>query len=370
MITIAQIDYSKDEEGAVLKVLRSGQLSQGKTVWAFEEQFANYIGTRYAIAVSSGTAALEVSIGALGLSTGNEIITTPFSFFASTGAILSAGATPLFVDIKDDCTIDEKMIERTLTKKTRAILPVHLFGKPSHMEVIMAIAKKHDLFVIEDACQAPGAEIQSTNLLINKSTNKNKYIKQENWKKVGSIGDMGCFSFYATKNMTTGEGGMITTNNPDVANKARALRSNGHNFKMTELEAALGLVQLTKLDSFNKKRRQNADYLSMLLRGVGGIQIPTVDPETKHVFHQYTIAVTKQFPASRDKLRSILNQKGVQTEVFYPTTIPQQLSKKTNNHYGQWKEAERACREVLSLPIHPGVTKPELEYITNIIKQI
>src|SRR5712692_11974359 len=253
MIPIACPQLGSEEQDAVLRVLAFGQLAQGECVAAFERRFAEICHVREAVAVSSGTAALHLALLAHDIGAGDEVITTAFSFAATANAILLAGATPVFVDIEQDtCTIDPSLVEAALSSRTKAIMPVHLYGHPCDMQRLVSLAAPRGLVIIEDACQAHAAQIDG--------------------KPVGSFGT-GCFSFYATKNITTGEGGMVTTNDPGIAERARLLRSHGQkeryhhvalgfNQRMTELQAAIGLAQLEKLERFTEKRRANAAYLS------------------------------------------------------------------------------------------------------------
>lgn len=349
----------------MLKVLKSGHLVQGEKVENFERAFADYCGVKHAIATSSGTTALHLSLLSCGIAPGNEIITTSFSFIASTNAILYVGAKPVFVDIDQQTfNINPDLIEEKITKKTRAILPVHLYGFPADMNRIISIAKKYNLMVIEDACQAHGAMVKI----------QNPKSKTQNWKKVGSIGNIGCFSFYATKNMTTGEGGMVTTDNDRIAARCRLFRQHGmikryyheslgFNFRMTEVAAALGLVQVKKLDQFNKKRINNANYLTEHLKDK--VICPKIPDDMFHVFHQYTIKVKR---ALRDKLKEQLQSNGILTEVYYPLPIYRQTFYK--KLYGNIKlpETELICHEVLSLPVHPYLTTKDLNKIIKHVR--
>lgn len=266
MIPISLPLLGEEEKRAVLETIDSGQLAQGRRVKAFEEAFAAVCGVRHAIATSSGTTALHAAVLAHGIGPGDEVITTPFTFIASANAAIFVGARPVFVDIDERTyNIDPGRIEAAISPRTKAILPVHLFGNPCDMETIMDIAAKHGLVVIEDACQAHGATVGG--------------------RKVGSFGT-GCFSFYPTKNITTAEGGIITTNDDELADRVRLIRSHGqreryyhemigYNFRMTEIQAAIGLVQLGKLEQFNVARRTHAEYLTARLRGV---IVPTETP--------------------------------------------------------------------------------------------
>jgi perosamine synthetase len=339
----------KQERQAVLEVLDSGQLAQGARVKAFEEAFAAFCGVKHAIATSSGTTALQTAVLAHGIGPGDEVITTPFTFIASANAIVFAGAKPVFVDI-DECTynIDSSSIETAMTPRTKAILPVHIFGNPCDMEAIMEIAAKHRLVVIEDACQAHGAMVKG--------------------RKVGSFGT-GCFSFYPTKNITTAEGGIITTDDDELADRARLIRSHGqreryyhemigYNFRMTEIQAAIGLVQLGKLERFNAMRRSNADHLTQRLKGV---ITPIEVPGSRHVYHQYTIRV----PDGRDQLANHLREWGIGTGVYYPLPVHKQVAYQRLGYRDCLPVVEKVCREVLSLPVHPALTQEDLTRIVE-----
>ena len=256
-VSIASPVIEEEEINAVIDVMKSGMIAQGPKVIEFEEEFAKFVGAKYGIATNSGTSALHVALLAAGIGEGDEVITTPFTFAATGNSILYTGARPVFVDIDPETfTIDPSKIEEAITDKTKAIMPVQLYGQSADMDAIMKIAKEQDLIVIEDAAQAHGAEY--------------------NGVKVGNLGDMACFSFYPTKNMTTSEGGMITTNNEEFAENAKIYRAHGsatkyhhdvlgYNFRMTDIGAAIGIEQLKKLESFNDKRIENAKYLNEAL---------------------------------------------------------------------------------------------------------
>ncbi len=358
MIPIAKPLLGEEEKKAVLEVLESGMLAQGQKVSLFEKEFANFIGVKHAVAVSNGTTALHTVLLAHGIGKGDEVITTSFSFVATGNTIRMVGAIPVFVDIEEDTfNIDPELIESAITPRTKAIMPVHLFGLSADMTKIKAIAEKHNLIIIEDACQAHGAA----------------WAEQ----KVGSFGT-GCFSFYPTKNMTTGEGGMITTNDDLLAKNARLIREHGsekkyyhdivgYNHRMTDIAAAIGREQLRKLLQFNVLRRNNAAYLSSQLTSVPGMVCPEV--LAGHVFHQYSIRVTSQFPKSRDEVIAFLQQRGIGTAVFYPVPIHKQKAYQDWHHY-QLPVTERLASEILALPIHPSVTVQELDTIVNAFKDM
>lgn len=338
-------------------MLKGGQLAQGKIVEQFENNFAKFIGVKYACAVANGTAALHLALLSLGISKGDEVITTSFSFIATANAILYTGAKPVFVDVDEKTfNINPELIEEKITSKTKAILPVHLYGLPANMEQIMKIARKHNLLVVEDACQAHGAEI--------------------NDKKAGSIGAAGCFSFYPTKNMTTGEGGMITTNSSTLAQKIRLLRNHGmreryrheeigFNLRMTDIEAAIGLEQLKKLSLMNKKRASNALFLSKQLKNIEGILTPIVPQGIKHAWHQYTIRVTPSYKLTREKLIERLSAKKIGTAIYYAVPIHLQLAYKNLGYTDTLPVTEQISKEVLSIPVRPDLTVDQLKYIID-----
>jgi dTDP-4-amino-4,6-dideoxygalactose transaminase len=359
MINIAAPQIGNDEFEAVRKVLESGMLAQGPRVEEFEKAFAGYIGTKHAIAVNSGTAALHIALLAAGIEADDEVITTPFSFIASSNAALFCGAWPIFVDISDSTfNINPHMIEQKITPKTKAIIVVHLYGQPCDMEPISKICRKHNLILIEDACQAHGSEYKG--------------------RKVGSFG-IGCFSFYPTKNMTTSEGGMITTNDDEIARRARMLRAHGqsqryihedlgYNFRMTDISAAIGICQLAKLDESNGKRVRNAAYLSKEISGIKGLVPPYIAPDRTHVYHQYTIRVTDAFRCSRDELQKHLVKSGVGCAVHYPIPLHRQPLYVKLGYNGSLPMAEAAAAQVLSLPVHPGLSQDDLETIVKALK--
>lgn len=354
MIPIAKPQIGDEEKRAVLEVLESGILAQGPRVQAFEEAFAEMCGVRYAIATSSGTTALHIALLAHGIGPGDEVITSPFTFIASANCALYVGARPVFVDIDPRTfNLDPHLVEAAITPRTKAIIPVHLYGLPCDMGPIMEIAQKYGLVVIEDACQAHGAEYRG--------------------KKVGSFGT-GTFSLYPTKNITSGEGGMITTNDPEIAEKCRAIRQHGarhryshdelgFNFRMTDVHAAIGLAQLQKLERFNQARQSNARYLTEHLWGV---VTPYVPSDRTHVFHQYTIRVPH---GKRDLLRAFLQGRGIGSEIYYPVPIHQQRLYRDLGYNGHFPEAERAAKEVLSLPIHPALSPSDLEAIVAAVNE-
>ena len=356
MISIAKPLMGKEEKQAVLEVLDSGMLAQGPKVKAFEEAFAEMCGVGHAIATTSGTTALHVALLAHEIGPGDEVITTPFTFISSANSVLFTGAKPVFVDIDPvSFNIDPAQIEAAITPRTRAIMPVHLFGLMADMDAIMEIAEKHDLAVIEDACQAHGAEYKAAESSLAETS-------------AGSFGT-GCFSFYPTKNMTTAEGGMITTDDDEIAEDCRVIRQHGmrrryyhdelgYNFRMTDVHAAIGLAQIQKLERFNEARIANAQFLS---ENLSGVTTPTAPNGYRHVFHQYTIRVPD---GQRDALREALADQDIGTGIYYPVPIHQQTYYVNELGYDvSMPEAERAAQEVLSLPVHPALTQDDLEAI-------
>jgi perosamine synthetase len=353
MIHMAKPQMGDEEKQAVLEVLDSGIIAQGPRVKEFEEGFAVMCGVKHAIATSSGTTALHTALLAHGIGEGDEVITSAFTFIASSNSVLFTGAKPVFVDINPRTfNMDPAKIEAAVTKKTKAILPVHLYGLSCDMDPIMAVAEKYGLAVIEDACQSHGAEYKG--------------------KIVGSFGT-GTFSLYPTKNMTSAEGGMITTDDAAIDELCRVLRQHGmrvryyhdmlgYNFRMTDLHAAIGLAQLQKLAKFNVQRQANAKFLSDNLKGV---RTPFVPEGQTHVFHQYTVRVPD---GRRDALRTYLNENGVGSEVYYPVPIHKQTFYLNDLGYNDsLPETEHATTEVLSLPVHPALTPSDLETIVGAV---
>jgi dTDP-4-amino-4,6-dideoxygalactose transaminase len=356
MITIAKPLIGDEEINAVVEVMRSGVIAEGKVVAEFEAAFAEFTGTRYAVAVNSGTAALHCALLASGVGTGDEVITTPFTFIATANSILHAGARPVFADICEDTfNIDVDSVAQKITNRTKAIMPVHLYGHPADMKPLCELAEEHDLQIIEDACQAHGAEYHG--------------------KKVGSF-KVGCFSFYPTKNMTTGEGGIITTDDEEIAERARVIRNHGsnrryyhdvlgYNLRMTNISAAVGLEQLKKLPDFNKRRQSNAKLLTEKISSF--VRTPVVQKHCTHVFHQYTIRVDS---GKRDSVVESLLQKGVGANIYYPVPVHRQELYRRLGYRERLPVAEKASTEVLSLPIHPSVTKEELEYMALTLEEV
>ena len=355
MIPIAKPLLGKEEIDAVTEVLDSGMIAQGPKVEEFELAFSEYTGSEYSAAVNSGTAALHIALLAHGIGKEDEVITTPFSFVATANSILYTGAKPVFADIEPETfNIDPEKIKERITSKTRAIMPVHLYGHPADMKAIMEIAEDNKLIVIEDACQSHGAECLG--------------------KKVGSFGT-GAFSFYPTKNMTTGEGGMLTTDDKEIAEKAKMIRAHGSkirylhemlgfNLRMTDIAAAIGLVQLGKLDKFTKARQGNAEMLSARLKGIPGLVPAITKAGCTHVFHQYTVRAKK-----RDQLAAFLKDKDIGTGVHYPTPIHKQPYYIDLGYRDSLPVSEKAVEEVLSLPVHPALSGTDIQKIVEATRE-
>jgi len=355
MIHMAKPQIGEEEKQAVMEVLDSGIIAQGPRVKAFEEGFAEMCGTKFAIATSSGTTALHVALLAHGIGAGDEVITSAFTFIASANSILFTSARPVFVDIDPKTfNLNPDLIEAAITPKTKAIMPVHLYGLACDMDPILRIAEKHNLAIIEDACQSHGAGYKGG--------------------KVGSFGT-GAFSLYPTKNITSDEGRMITTKDPVVDEKCRVLRQHGmrrryyhdelgYNFRMTDIHAVIGLAQLKKLGRFNAQRQANAKMLSENLKGV---TVPYIPEGLTHVFHQYTVLVPN---GKRDALRTYLQEHGVSSEVYYPIPIHQQSFYISELGYKDTlPETEHATLEVLSLPVHVGLSASDLETIVAAVNE-
>ncbi len=356
MIPISKPFIGEAEKQAVMEVLDSGLLVQGPRVARLEEKFAAVAGTRHAIATSSGTTALHLALIANGIGPGDEVITVSFTFIATVNCILFVGARPVFVDVDPETfNLDPDLIEAAITPRTKGILLVHLYGYPCDMGRIQAIADRHGLKVIEDACQAVGATYQG--------------------RPVGSFGT-GMFSLYATKNVMTGEGGMITTNDDALAERCRLLRQHGmqrryyhemlgFNYRMSDLHAAIGVAQMDRLAGFTEQRRANAAYLNARIESV---ITPKVKDGYGHVWHQYTV----RMPDGRDRDAAVkqLNAAGVGTGVFYPVPAHQQGYVRELLGEVSLPVTERLAREVISLPVHPALTPADLEKIVAEVNKL
>jgi dTDP-4-amino-4,6-dideoxygalactose transaminase len=356
LIPISKPYIGDAEKKAVMAVLESGFLVQGARTSSFEERFAQVCGTKYAIAVSSGTSALLIALLANGIGPGAEVITTAFTFAATANAILFAGAKPVFVDIEEDTfNLDTRQVEQAITQRTKAILPVHLYGYMCDMAGLEEIARRYHLPIIEDACQAITAAYHG--------------------RFAGSFGT-GTFSLYATKNIMTGEGGMITTNDEETAEKCRLLRNHGmtrryyhdfmgFNFRMTDIQAAIGLAQLDRLAGFTAKRRANAEYYN---NHIHSVVTPRVKPGYEHVWHQYTIRVNGG--RKRDNAVKKLSEADIGTGIYYPVPLHHQQYIREAIGDVSLPVTEKMSKEVISIPIHPLLTPQERELIVAQVNEL
>jgi perosamine synthetase len=363
MIPITTVRFGPEEEALVLEVLRSGQLAQGAYVERFEREFAEMHEVKHAVAVNNGTTALVVAMEALGIGPGDEVITSPFTFVATLNAILEAGATARFADIGPDYNVQPEGMASLVNQKTRALAPVHLYGYMADMRPIMSLASQHDLHVIEDAAQAVAAMYEG--------------------RPAGSFG-VGCFSLYATKNLTTGEGGVVTTNDDSVADRLKLLRNQGmrqryqyevagHNYRLTNLAAAVGIPQLGRIHEATARRQYNASRLREGLRDVGGLELPPAPATNRtHVYHQFTIRVTQEAPKGRDEIVEGLTSRGIGCGVYYPKVVYDYECYRNDPRVVQdpVPNALRTASEALSLPVHPFLTESDLDVIIDGVREV
>lgn len=351
------LGIKREVDAAIGRVLDSGQYVLGEEVEAFEREFADYSGGSHGVAVNSGTSALHLALLAAGVGPGDEVITVPFTFVATAAAIGYVGARPVFVDIDPDTfTIDVTRLEPALTSRTKAIVPVHLYGQPADMDPILEIAARHNLAVIEDACQAHGARYKG--------------------RRVGSIGDAGCFSFYPGKNLGAyGEGGIVVTNSAAIARQVRMLRDwgqdrkyhhvlKGYNYRMEGLQGSVLRVKLRRLERWTEARRARArDYGELLNRS--DVQAPEEAPYACHVYHVYAVRAP-----DRSALQRALQANGIGTGIHYPVPVHLQPAyADLGFRPGDFPQAERAANEVLSLPMYPELSHTDLELVTAVIAQ-
>ena len=351
----------QDVKKNIDQVIQSGQFVLGPIVEELEQKIANYCDTKYAVGVSSGTDALLISLMAAGIREGDEVITTPFTFFATAGSISRLGAHPVFVDIKQDTfNIDPSQIEKSITGKTRAIIPVHLYGQSADMNPILDIAQRNNLVVIEDAAQAIGTEYEG--------------------RRSGSMGDYGCFSFFPTKNLGGfGDGGMVTMSSENVYNQVKSLRVHGSNlkyyhqviggnFRLDALQAGVVLAKLAYLDQWTEKRRENAQTYNQLFKekGIADQLILPLEVTPRHVYNQYVIRVKK----NRDKLRGFLNENNIFTEIYYPLPLHlQDCFTFLGYKKGAFPESEKAANDTIALPIFPELSQEQLSFVTEKIDE-
>ena len=362
-ISLSKPFITQEEINNVIEVLKSNWIAQGSRVEEFETTFAEYIGTDYAVAVSSGSAALHLAILSLGVKPKDEIIIPDITCISVPNSVSYVGAIPRFVDVNmGTYNISIEAMKANTSEKTKAIIPIHLYGHPAELDEILDFSSEKKLPVIEDCAQAHGAEYKG--------------------KKVGSFGDVGIFSTYATKNITTAEGGIIVTNRRDIAEKVKILRDQdksahipilGYNYKMNDIEAAIGLAQFNKLDKLNDARFKNACFLSSHLQKTDGIRIPTVSKHVKHVFHRYTLFFEAQkFSVNRDIIARAIAAEGIKNGVLYsPPAHQYPYYKKLYNYDdNQFENSEAISRCVLSIPVHPCLSNSDLNNIVRATKKV
>lgn len=362
-IPLAKPYVGEEEIKALKEVVNSGFLSFGSKLPEFEKRFAEYLGAKYAVAVSSGTAGLHLCVKALGFKKGDEVITTPFSFVASANCLLYEGVTPVFVDIDEKTfNMDDSKIEEKITPKTKAILPVHVFGQPCNMDKIMEIAARHNLAVIEDACEALGSSYSG--------------------KKAGLFGNAAVFAFYPNKQMTTGEGGMIVTNDDKIYKMCKILRNQGrqeedkwlihhhlgYNYRLDEMSCAVGLEQLKKLDFMLKKRQEIAEKYSKAFSDTEGIKAPFVKAGAEHSWFLYVVLLKEG--VDREKVIETLAKQGIQTRPYFPPIHSQPYFKKMFPGQESLPVCEKISRQTLALPFYIQLTDEDINKVASSIKAL
>lgn len=374
MIPIAKPYIHECDIKRVINVLRSGNIAQGEKVKEFEKDFADYIGVKHAIATSNGTTALHAAIKSMGLPKGSEVLVPTFTFFSTASTVSMCGAKPIFVDVdKNTFNIDVKDLESKINHNTQGIVGVHLFGNPFNIYRVKQMCDRYGLFLIEDCAQAIGSEYRP---------------RLDGGGMCGSFGDAGCFSFYATKNMTTGEGGMVTTNNDYTADHIRKFINHGqkqkychefvgYNFRMTDIQAAIGIGQLKRLGENNAKRRSIAHTYDVNIRNDLGIIKPVAnDQDSIHTYHQYVLRITEECKMDRDDFINYMTERNIGTAIHYPYPIHHQTV--YEGLYWQYicmgKElcpvAEEICKEVVSIPVHPQLSWEDVKYIYDTINAV
>ena len=360
-ISVARPAIGQEEISAVTSVLESGMLASGDRVVEFEKKFADFCGSNHAVAINNGTAALHAALLAAGIGPGDEVIVPAFTFVATASAVAMCGAKPVFADVDEKTfNISPQQVTEKITPKTKAVIGVHLFGQPCDIEALQEICESKNLKFIEDAAQAHGALYKNA--------------------RTGSFGHLACFSFYATKNMITGEGGMVTTSDKAYNERLRLLINHGqsekylhtilgYNYRMTDIGAALGLVQLKKLEKLNLRRRKNAEFYNASL-SVKGLSLPFVGSARNHVYHQYVIRLTEEFPMTRLAFIEYLKAKGIGSAIHYPIPLHRQPLFGLGNDPDPCPVSTSLAGSVLSLPVHPLLDQKELAYICDTINRV
>ncbi|MCW0213805.1 MAG: DegT/DnrJ/EryC1/StrS family aminotransferase [Pseudonocardia sp.] len=362
-IPISTVQLGDEVEASVLEVLRSGQIAQGRKVAEFEAGFAALCGVEHAVAVNNGSTALTAALLGQGVGPGDEVLTSPFTFIATVNAVLATGARVRFADITaEDFALDPAAVAKAVTDSTTVLMPVHLFGQTADMDPLMSIVADHDLKLVEDAAQAHGARYRN--------------------RSAGAFG-VGCFSFYATKNLTTGEGGMITTGDAEIADRLRVLRNQGmraryqyemvgHNYRMTDLAAAVGLPQLAGYAAQVDRRRRNAARLTERLEGVPGLTLPRVGEGREHVWHQYTVLVGDDAAVNRDELSLQLTERGVGNGIYYPYLVGDYdcYRRHPGVENAETPVARRVSSQCLSLPVHAALSEDDVEAVADAVVDV
>jgi dTDP-4-amino-4,6-dideoxygalactose transaminase len=363
---------SNDDKKLVLQSLNQTMLTLGPNLEKFEKMFAKYTKTRYAVAVSNCTAALHLSLMALGIKKGDEVIVPDLTFIADANAVLAVGAKPVLADISDDFSISPKSIKKKISKRTKAIIPVHIYGEACDMNEILDIAKSNHLQIVEDCAHAVGT-----------------FYKR---KHVGGFGATGCFSFYPTKNMTTAEGGMVTTNSPEIAEKIRQLRSHGmtrslsdrykqgypwvfdvkepgYNYRLDEIRCALGISQLSRINKINGLRKNAAKYYTVKLKNTKGIITPTIVNNCSHSYHLYTIRVTKNYGKTRNELFKFLRDNGIRTTVYWLPLHKFTAYRKFVKNLKDVQNSAKTYEEIIALPLYPTISRKQQDVVIEHIKR-
>ncbi len=390
-IPLSKPDITDDDKREVLGVLETPYLSLGPKLKEFEEKIAEYAGVKYAVGVSSGTAGLHLIIKALGIKKEDEVITTPFSFISSSNCIIYEGAKPVFADIKSDTlNINPELIEKAITPKTKAILAVDVFGHPADWDALVEIAKKHNLFLIEDSAEALGSEYKYKSQIRNFPKKKLQILSSPEkfvWRKCGSFGDAAIFSFYPNKQITAGEGGIILTNNEKIADLCRSMANQGrksdgkkwlehirlgYNYRLDEMSCALGISQLKRISQIIEKREKVAQFYNDKLKGLPEIEIPYIAPDIKISRFVYVIKLSQKFSEKkRDRIISEMSDRGVQcSNYFYPIYRQPFYRKMFNYKKKDFPVCEKASQRTIALPFFNNMTEEEIDFVVDNLKEI